>query len=258
MGSLRSSGESRTNVTEFDVRVDDLRVGNVVLNIGGHSGSSGTCSARNAWSAWVRCDGVVAVQPQHIRGVVVPDGEYKHHTRRHALRDARHTAVCAEAVAVAERLLRVVAEGLGDGVVRSHAGDVDLAVLDDLAVLHVDAANFLESARSSAAVGDELSDDSHLLGGIDRLARAVEVLVAHAERVEIAPVGIAGTAVAVAGARATTTRVARAARLLDIVARMGSDSRRDRVGLPDVHLVTAAAVIARSGVRVVARGLPPN
>lgn len=191
--------------------------------------------------------------------MVVPDGEYEHHTRRHALRDTSHAAVLAEAIRVAKRLLRVVAVRLRDGVVRrGHSGDVDLAVLDDLAVLHVDAADLLERARRGAGVGEELGDDSHLLSGVDGLSRAVERLDAHTERVEVAAVGVAGAGVAAAGARATTASVARATRLLDVVAWVGGDGGGYRVGLPDVHLVAATAVVARSGVGVVARGLPSS
>jgi len=65
--------------------------------------------------------------------------------------------------------------------------------------LNVDAADLLEGTSGSSGVGDELCDDGELLGSVDLHARAVEALVTHAVRIEIAAVGVADGTVAVVG-----------------------------------------------------------
>jgi hypothetical protein len=46
----------------------------------------------------------------------------------------------------------------------------------------------LEGARVGAVLGDELGHEGEGLGGVDRLLRAVELLVAEAEGVEVAAI----------------------------------------------------------------------
>jgi hypothetical protein len=76
---------------------------------------------------------------------------------------------------VAEGGLLGIAESIGDGV----AGDTldsGVAVLENNTVLDIEALD----VRDFGAGADELSDNGHLLGGIESHARAVEVLDTHA------------------------------------------------------------------------------
>lgn len=80
--------------------------------------------------------------------------------------------------------------------VSGDAGDLAHAVVDDLAVLDVLAADLGELACVGAVVGNELRDDGELGLGIDGLARAIEG-VALTVAADIASVLVAHVLVAV-------------------------------------------------------------
>ena len=154
-------------------------------------------------------------------------------------------------ILVTKRLLLGSAELLVDRVARV-SRDLGLGVREDLAVLHVEALDISELARS---VSVELRHDSHLLIRVDGEPGTVEGLVALAPGVEVAAVRVAGAAVAVVGvgpaaavARANVGRVVGTG-----VRRVG---RALAVGLPDVHLSAASTQVADAGVGVAVRGIP--
>ena len=120
--------------------------------------------------------------------------------------------------------------------------------------MHVNAVYLAERARVGAVGGDELRHDGEGLGRVDGHARAVERVVAHAVRVEVAAVLVAAPVVAVRAH--TARRVGSADRLARFLADVRRDGRRDLVGFPDVHLVAAAALATRAGVGVVGRWGP--
>jgi len=130
------------------------------------------------------------------------------------------------------------AERIADRVVSSHTGDVDFGVGDDFATLNVDATDLLEVAGGGTIGGQELSDDSHGLGGIDGETSAVEGLVTHTERVEVATSLVTGRRTSCSGA---TVEAIGSARMRGI--RGGHV-----VGFPNVHLVTARSPVTSSRV----------
>jgi len=179
--------------------------------------------------------------------VVIPDGEDKNHSVSHTLGDSSKAALVLEAGGVAESSLLLVAEVLGDRVDGGvDSWYVDVGVLDDLAVLDVEATNLAEGAGCGTVAGDELGDDCELLGSVDGHALSVEGLVTHTEGVEVTTIGIANTGVAVGG----TTSIAFAASLLVDCARVRSECSSVVVGLPDIHLVAASTVLTGSCVYV--------
>jgi hypothetical protein len=95
-------------------------------------------------------------------------------------------------------------------------------------------------------ISDELGNNGEWLGGINSQTRAIERGVAHAVRVEVASISIAQRGVPRANAAVGT----RASSLLGDRARMRSIGSRNRVGLPDIHLVTARTIHAGTGIRV--------
>lgn len=95
-------------------------------------------------------------------------------------------------------------------------------------------------------ISDELGNNGEWLRRINGQTRAIESGVAHAVRIEIASISIAERGVP----RANAAVGARASSLLGDRARMRSIGSRNRVGLPDIHLVTARAIHAGTGIRV--------
>jgi len=250
---LLGSRVGRVDVTEPDVRVDDLGVGSGVLDV---FGLARVCRAGTTSDTGLGCvgiGGVVGVEPEHVGVVVVPDGEDENHSVGECLAHASHAALVLEGSGIAEsRLLSVTIVGR-DGIEGVHSRNVGLGVLNDLAILNVDATDLGETSGGRAAVGDELGDDGELLRGVDSEALAVEGFVALAEGVEVATIGIADGSVAVIG---TTARGASALVETGGGTRMGGVGRRDGVGLPDIHLVTAGTSTTGSSVRVVVGWLP--
>jgi len=166
----------------------------------------------------------------------------------HTLGDSSESTLVLEAGGVAKCRLLLVAVGLGDRVDgRVDSWDIDLGVLNDLAVLNVDAADLGEGTAGGTGVGDELSDDGEFLGGVDSQSCTVEGLVTLAEGVEIATIGIADTGVAAGGSASITL----AASLRVDCARMGSVGSGVVVGFPDIHLVATGTVWTSTSVDVV-------
>ena len=139
------------------------------------------------------------------------------------------------------------------------------SLIDDAAAVNVgrardvDADTVLDEVLVDAVEGGagalELGDDGELLGGVDGLARAVEVRVSVAEGVQIAPVGVA-----VAGVPVFRVGAAAGLGLTDevLVGLAGVRGERERlpVRLPQVHLSAARAEVANTGVLVGLGGRP--
>jgi hypothetical protein len=121
--------------------------------------------------------------------------------------------------------------------------------------LDVETTDLREITRGGVVGGDELCHHGELLGRVDNLARSVERCVAHAVRVEVAAIFVADTRVALAG-RVITAVGASAASLTVDGARVGRVSCRHFVGLENVHLSAASAVLSGASVLVVGRWRP--
>jgi hypothetical protein len=154
-------------------------------------------------------------------------------------------------ISIAESNLLGLAEVGVDGVARG-TRDGGLGVGDDLAVLDVETLDLVEDTIGSL---EELGDDGELGLGVDSHARSVEVLDTLAVRVEVASIGIASTGIT-GGRVSTTAGITLATVLADSGARVRSVGGRDGVGLPDIHLSAARAVLADTSVLVVGRGSP--
>jgi hypothetical protein len=94
--------------------------------------------------------------------------------------------------------------------------------------------------------------------GIDLLALAIEVNVAHAVRVVVAAVGVAETGVALLGVGTTAalTDTILADVVLVVLAGVGGQGKGVLVGLPDVNLGAARAELANTS-RVITGGRLP-
>ena len=253
-GVRATAVEGRADGADLDVGVDDGGVGVVGLDIGG--GARGDVAGTTGDTGGGGCASgrVVAVEPEHVGRVVIPQGHDEDHALGERSAHALQAAVLGEDVLVLEQALLGGAVVVGDGVA-ADAGPGRLGVGDHLAVLHVEALDLLEGAAGGAVVGDELGDDGELALGVDGHARTVEGLVALAEGVEITSVGVAGAAVAV-GAVGATAGVAAAHHLAGGVAGVRSEGRGDAVGLPDIHLRAAGAVVASTRIGIIGGGLP--
>lgn len=155
----------------------------------------------------------------------------------------------SEEVGVTEGSLLFSAELVGDGVDRIDAWDAGSRVLNDLAILDIDAADLGESTGRGVVVRQELGDNGEGFAGVNGEVLAEEVLVTHAEGVEVATVTVAKTGV-------PRTLGVGAASLSGRRARMGSVGGGIVVSFPDIHLRAASAIAASSGVG--AGTVPPN
>ena len=246
--SSRATGKGRANLAILDVRVRDVGIGSASLDIGGRTRGGGTRATGDAGLGGVGASRVVRVEPEHVDGVVVPDGEHKDHAGLEGVAHGREAALGRKGVGVAKLGLLRSAEVVGDGVAGRDVGHVDVGVGNDFAVLDVLAANLLKVARSGAGVGDELGDDGKDFARVDGLADAVERLVAHAVRVEVAASLVAG-----GGARS-----ARAGGRSAWGAGVWGIGRRHHVGFPNVHLRAARAERAFARVGAVGVGSPSS
>lgn len=184
----------RTNGTKLDVGeshrgirvlgLDVLRVAGAVL-----AGATGNARLRG-----ISISGVGAVEPHHARMVVVPDAHYENHLRQ-GFAHAAEAAVLRENILIAKGLLLGRAEVRGDRVTR-HAGNVGDRVGNHLTVLDVETLDFGKSTTVSAVSGNELGHYGHLEFRINDLSRAIEGLIAHAERIEVTAIRIASACIA--------------------------------------------------------------
>jgi hypothetical protein len=167
----------------------------------------------------------------HVNIVVVPKRHNEDHALLESVTHGLQATGASEVVVVAEDGLLVLAEGIGDGVA-ADTSDVGRGLLPDLATLDVKTTDFNKVAAFSVVGGDELSHNGDRLLGVNRLTRAVERLVAHAEGVVIATVSVAVASVSVAitvaaggvgGAGAVSGN-----------AGVGGEGVGDGVGFPDI------------------------
>lgn len=177
--------------------------------------------------------------------MIVPDGHNQHHALVVCVIHRVETAFLEEVGAVLEQVPLGRAVGRRERIVRRATYD-DRRRLNGLRALAVEAAHLDELAVVGAVGREELCHDGHRLCRVEHelAARAVERLIAESERLEVAPVLVAVAVEAVV--RVVTARDAVAPGLAGDIACVGCVGSRDRVCLPDVHLHTARAVLART------------
>jgi len=164
-----------------------------------------------------------------------------------------HATEPLEGVVVLEGGLLGLTERVGEGVDSRDSGDAIRGVLDDLAVLDIEMADLLESAGVGAVSSDELSDNGHLLVGVEGLSGTIEGRVTHTVGVEVTPVLVTDTGVSLITVTALGTR---ATGLALNGARVRSVGSGDGVCFPNIHLRAASTVGSGTGVRVTSRWGP--
>lgn len=204
-----------------------------------------TFATSNSRQGRVRRGCVVGVEPEYVDSVVIPERHNENHALLRRVTHGLQATHCLKCVSVVERGLLGVAEVIGERVGCVHPGDVRLEVLDNLAVLDVQAAD-LRGVR-----GQELCDSGDNLSRVDREVWAEERFVTHAEGAEVKSILVAENIVAVVGV--ITTVSFRAASLALNTAHVRGHSSTHGVGHPDIHLNAASAVFASSHVRIVGR-----
>jgi hypothetical protein len=246
-----SSGVGGAEVTNLDVGIGDGGVGLLRFDVGGLA--RGGCAGSTSGTGVGRVSWVGGVEPQHVDFMVIPDGHDQDHTLGQSLIHRGEASLVGEVVVVTESGLLGSAEVNGDRVVGSHAGNVGLGVGDNLAILDVETADLTKSTAGSTVGSDELSDDGDLLGGVDGQAGTEEGGITHAVGVEIASILVADTTIALI---AITALGAGATVLTLDTAAVGCIGGSVLVGFPDIHLVTARAILALAGVGVVGGSRP--
>ena len=232
-----------------DVRVFDVRRGGLLPLFGGLSGIRSARSTGDARLGRIRVNWVLAVQPEHAGGGVVPKAHNEGHSPLEGSSELGHATELAVGVGVGE-------EGLGSGAeviretVEGLAGEGRGLVLNDSAALDVLSADLLHSGVVSAVLSDELSDNSNRLGGVNLVLRAgsVEVGVTVSVLGEVTAIFVASTVLAIS---TITALLALASGGLSDGARVSRVSLGFLVGFPDVHLHAAGSVLAGGG-----RGVP--
>ena len=191
------AAESGTDGTELDVGVSDRSATTLGLDVGGLARVGGARTTVDTGLGSVGRGGVRRVEPEHLSGVVVPNGESEDHSVLEGITHGLEATESLEVVVVAEDGLLLRAELIGDGVARVDAGDVDLGVLEDLAILDVETTDLSESAGGGVVGGEELSNDGELLLGVNGSTRAKEGLVTHTPGVEVTTILVTNTTVTV-------------------------------------------------------------
>lgn len=106
--------------------------------------------------------------------MVIPHAHSEHHAVLEGSTHTLESALGSKLVGVAEGGLLLSTEVVGDGVGGGDTSNVGLGVLDDFAVLDVDATDLREVTGGGAVGGDELGHDGDLGLGVDGLAGAEE------------------------------------------------------------------------------------
>lgn len=77
-----SSSPSRTNITKFNIREDDVGIGSLTLDDTGNTRSGGAGSTCNTRLRCTSISGIVAVKPQHMGSRVIPKAHHQYHPTR--------------------------------------------------------------------------------------------------------------------------------------------------------------------------------
>lgn len=181
--------------------------------------------------------------------MIIPQAHDEDHTIGEGLGHVGCSTLLLVSVSVPEDSLLRIAELGCDGVTRD-ASNGRVGLSDSLSVLNVEALDF-----HSVASADELRDDSKLLGCINSLSLAIEVLDAHAVGVEVTAIGIARPGVPI-GRVCSTAAVAIATGLRNCGTRVRCHRCADGVRFPNIHLSAARAVATNSSVSIIGGWLP--
>ena len=178
----------------------------------------------------------LGIQPGHVRGEVVPDRHRKDQTPCQGLAHGGKAALLLVVVVILKGLLLLIAEAVGDGVTR-HVGNRGLGVLNQLAILHIEAADLNEFPRVGAIVGQKLSHHCQWLHGVylEILPRAIEAMGSHAVGVQVATIFVAEALPALTILPVAALNIACATDWPDGATRMRRVGRGPPICLPNIH-----------------------
>jgi hypothetical protein len=133
-------------------------------------GSAGAASSADL----VGTSRIGRVKPEHVGIIVVPDTEDESHTSIEIFAEACKTALLGEGIRVACDGLLLLAEAVGDLVGLGDARNAGVSLLNDLAVLNVEAADGAESTsgsivRSSVRWSVDCKTKEHLVPPEERI-----------------------------------------------------------------------------------------
>mmetsp|Transcript_94983 Transcript_94983/g.255504 ORF Transcript_94983/g.255504 Transcript_94983/m.255504 type:complete len:208 (+) Transcript_94983:179-802(+) len=139
-GHTASAAESGADRTDLDLRVSDLGLRRRLAQVRRLArAASGARPAQHTRLARSLISGPSRVQPEHVHVRVIPERQDEHHATVQRLAHALQGTLRSEMVEVTKLRLLFAAELVRDGVASVRAQDSRLRVLDDLAVLHVEA-----------------------------------------------------------------------------------------------------------------------
>lgn len=179
--------------------------------------------------------------------MVVPQAHHQNQSTVHCLAHSLQAALSGELIGISEKGFLSRAERIRNRVVGRYSREIGKRVGIYYVVLLEVSPYFNQISGISAIGRDKLGNHRHWLGGIKHHTWSVERLISHAERIEIATILIAYSAVPVI---AITTISTVAPSLTIYAAWVGSVSVRNGVGFPDIKFRAAGSVQPRSGVGV--------
>merc|ERR1712178_333863 len=203
--------------------------------------------ARATSAAWLVLVAVVhvRVQPVHVHSNVVPHADDQNHAAIQSLSHGLHASLLCERVAVAERSLLSGAEGIGFHVVVAACRVV--GVEDLLAILDVE---LLDGGQLTSWRVEPGHDLEWALGvDLELRSLAVEILITHAECVDVAAVTVSGGNEAIAILRAALLISHAHVKSFD-GGRVGCECGGNLVCLPQIHLCAACAHVSLTAVVV--------
>jgi hypothetical protein len=208
---------------------------------GGGACSTSDTGLRRIVSSWV-----VTVKPEHIDTSIIPNTHDKSHSITERFGHLLHAASGSKSVGLYELSAFSSAEVISN---RAELFSVEggCGVLNELTVLHPFSLDLNDIGVVGSVSSNELSDHGDGLGAVNGevRARSPESFVSISVRSKVTSTFITGS----------VTLFAFASQLTVEIASMRSESLRNRVGFPDVHLSTARAVFALASFGVPAVGV---
>ena len=157
---------SGVDLAMADVRVGDIRVGGELPLISGLSGIGAAGSTGDARLGRISVNWVLAVQPEHAGGGIVPKAHNEGHTTVERSIELFHATDSLVGVGVGEDALCSRAEVVSETIVVL-ASEGGRFVLNDSVALDVLSADLFHGGVVSAVFCEELGDNSNRLGGVN-------------------------------------------------------------------------------------------
>jgi len=179
--------------------------------------------------------------------MIIPDGHNKDHTVIHGFSHLFKTTLNLEIVWISHLTFLGVAHIISDRIVWGNIWNLRIWSFEDLAVLNENSSDFFQVSSVGTIGSNELSNNLDWLGSINSFSWTIEIVVTGSIWVEITSIFIADTLVSFISLTALKS-------LTFLWSShgtwMSSESLRDRVGLPDIHLSAASSEFSGTGIWV--------